>query len=144
MLGVEEDYFVGIYGDGSQTDPTNWWAALGGFGIWVPAWNKTGENNPDRQETSYHGLALGQTGTSTRQELTAWLQVLAIPVRSHYATDSASMMGKALKLIEAAKDYEDVKAQGKPYRKKNPFGKTCGLQTDGDLWEQAWIAVLKR
>ena len=54
------------------------------------------------------------------------------------------MMGKALELIEAAKDYEDVKIQGKPYRKKNPFGKPWGLQTDGDLWEQAWIAVLKR
>ena len=30
---------VNIYGDGSQTDPTYWWAALGGFGVWMPDWN---------------------------------------------------------------------------------------------------------
>ena len=56
-----------------------------------------------KDDTSYYGAALGQTGTPTRQELTAWLRVLAIPCRSLYATDSASMMSKALKLIEAAK-----------------------------------------
>ena len=27
---------------------------------------------------------------------------------------------------------------------RNPFRKAWGLQTDGDLWEQAWLAVLKR
>ena len=47
-------------------------------------------------------------------------------------------------MIEAAKVYEAHQASGKPYRRKNPFGKPWGLQTDGDLWEQAWIAVLKR
>ena len=74
----------------------------------------------------------------------AWIRVLAIPVRSHYATDSASMLGKALELIEAAKFVEEHQANGKPYRKKYPLGKAWGLQTDGDLWEQAWKAILKR
>ena len=41
----------------------------------------------------------------------AWLSVLAAPVRSNYATDSAAMLGKALKLIEAAKAYEANQAQ---------------------------------
>ena len=27
---------------------------------------------------------------------------------------------------------------------KNPFKKAWGLQTDGGLWEQAWIAILRR
>ena len=32
------DYKVNIYGDGSYTTPTLWWAALGGFGVWMPDW----------------------------------------------------------------------------------------------------------
>ena len=39
MQGRDEDFFVDIYGDGSLTDPTCWWAALGGFGTWMPNWN---------------------------------------------------------------------------------------------------------
>ena len=35
MQGHPSDYKVNIYGDGSYTSPTVWWAALGGFGIWV-------------------------------------------------------------------------------------------------------------
>ena len=31
----------------------------------------------------------------------AWLSVLALPIRSNYATDSAAMLGKALILIAA-------------------------------------------
>ena len=55
-----------------------------------------------REATTFHGAAIGQTGTSTRQKLTAWIRVLAIPCRSMYATDSASMLNKALRLIQAA------------------------------------------
>ena len=36
------------------------------------------------------------------------------------------------------------KEQGKTVLRGNPFGKPWGLQVDGDLWEQAWIAVKKR
>ena len=39
MQGCDDNRYVNIYGDGSQTDPTNWWAALGGFGVWMPDWN---------------------------------------------------------------------------------------------------------
>jgi len=35
-------------------------------------------------------------------ELAAWIMVLAKPVRSRYATDSKSMMDKALFLIQQA------------------------------------------
>ena len=40
MSGHPSDFKVNIYGDGSFTSPTVWWAALGGFGIWVPNWNQ--------------------------------------------------------------------------------------------------------
>ena len=102
MEGHPVGHKVDIYVDGSLTSPTVWWAALGGFGIWVPGWNKGKENSEDKESTSYHEAAIGQAGTSTRQELTAWVRVLAIPCRSMYATDSASMLSKALKLINVA------------------------------------------
>ena len=97
-----------------------------------------------REATTFHGAAVGQIGTSTRQELTAWIRVLAIPCRSCYATDSASMMNKALRLIRAAERDLDEEAKGIKTKRGNPFGKPWGLQVDGDLWEQAWIAVKQR
>ena len=102
------------------------------------------EPQPARKEAAYHGPGLGQTSTSTRQELAAWLRVLALPIRSNYATDSASMLGKANKLIEAAANHEVNGIDEGSKRFINPFRKAWGLQTDGDLWEQAWRAVLKR
>ena len=48
MEGHPEGHKVDIYGDGSHTSPTVWWAALGGFGIWVPDWNKGEEHSEDR------------------------------------------------------------------------------------------------
>jgi len=104
---------------------------------------KPGSHQRLNDDTSYYGAALGHTGTSTRQELTAWLRVLAIPCRSLYATDSASMMSKALKLIEAAGKFTREKLSGNDRKRGNPFGKASGLQVDGDLWEQAWHAVLR-
>ena len=97
-----------------------------------------------REDTTFHGAAIGQTGTSTRQELTAWIRVLAIPCRSMYATDSASMLNKALRLIQDAERNLRGKASGAITLRGNPFGKAWGLQVDGDLWEQAWNAVLIR
>ena len=38
MSGYPPDHWVNIYGDGSYTSPTLWWAALGGYGIWMPKW----------------------------------------------------------------------------------------------------------
>ena len=115
----------------------------------MPAWNKPNRSEPEREEASYHGQAIGQTLTSTRLELMAWIRVLALPFRSCYATDSAAMLGKAVRLIEAARNEECSEAQGSHRTKtrikaKNPFKKPWGLQTDGDLWQQAWIAVVQR
>ena len=61
-----------------------------------------------------------------------------------YATDSASMLNKALRLIQAAERNLREIANGAITRRGNPFGKAWGLQVDGDLWEQAWNAVLSR
>ena len=133
-----------IYGDGSLTDPTCWWAALGGFGTWMPNWNHEGHHIPIQNETSFFGAAVGQTGSSTRTELMAWLSLLAMPFRSNYATDSAAMLGKALRLIDAVQKQEDLPAGSSRSKTKNPFGKPWAVQTEGDLWEQAWAAVSKR
>ena len=50
MEGLEADHVVDVFGDGSLTTPTRWWAALGGYGIWIPAWNVQGEDRPERRE----------------------------------------------------------------------------------------------
>ena len=153
MRGHTSDYKVNIYGDGSFTSPTVWWAALGGFGIWVPNWRvepqpphlpqleqsnsssrsleemaeqqhlqqEPGSQQRLKDDTSYYGAALGQTGTSTRQELTALLRALAIPCKRVYATDSASMMSKALKLIEASEKVIREKLTGTDRKRGNPF-----------------------
>jgi len=158
MQHRDQDFFVDIYGDGSLTDPTSWWAALGGFGTWMPKWCSADATEPSQNETSLFGAAVGQTGSSTRMELMAWLSVLAMPIRSNYATDSAAMLGKARRLIEAAAKQEENRATASESGArmaaqtqdssrsgmKNPFGKPWAVQTDGDLWEQAWAAVTKR
>ena len=54
------------------------------------------------------------------------------------------MMSKALKLIKAAETTVKAQLTGNNQKRGNPFGKPWGLQADGDLWEQAWKAVLKR
>ena len=51
------------------------------------------------------------------------------------------MMNKALRLIKAAERDLDEEAKGTQIKRGDPFGKPWGLQVDGDLWEQAWIAV---
>ena len=36
MVGYESKHMIPVYGDGSYTTPTKWWAAFGGYGVWVP------------------------------------------------------------------------------------------------------------
>ena len=144
MQGRDDDFFVEIHGDGSLTDPTCWWAALGGFGAWMPNWSHEGHQIPIQNETSSFGAIVGQTGSSTRTELMAWLSVLAMPIRSNYATDSAAMLRKALRLTDAVHKHEAAPASSIRIKLQNPFGKPWAVQTDGDLWEQAWAAVSKR
>ncbi len=54
------------------------------------------------------------------------------------------MMSKTFKLIKAAELTVREQLTGSNRKIGNPFGKPWGLQVDGDLWEQAWEAVLKR
>ena len=144
MQDFDEDYLVPVYGDGSYTTPTKAWAALGGCGAWFPDWNKEGEDKPHRRERDLAYPAIGQNSSSTRQELAMWLLILTEPVRTMYATDSASMLNKAKQLLAAAKRIAEEEEQGKHVRKDNPYKRPWGLQRDGDLWQQAWTAILQR
>jgi len=144
MNGYEDQEFIEIYGDGSLKNPRNWWAALGGRGVWIPEWNKPGEKSEQRSEAEYAIPRLGQTSTSTREELAAWLIALTIPIRSNYATDNKRVVGKATEIINAAIRQESNLRDGKGRPDKYPLGKAWGLQTDGDLWQQVWEAVVKR
>ena len=106
MHGIADDVYVSILGDGSYTTPDKWWCALGGAGCWIPNWNSDKQHHAERGEQNLAAPANGQTGSSTRMELAAWIIALSQPIRSCYATDSASMLGKALHLIEKAKELE--------------------------------------
>ena len=145
MVGHPEDFYADVYGDGSYTTPTKWWAALGGQGGVVRDWNLQGEEIENRKEENFAEAALGQEGSSTRQELTAWIRVLTKPIRSLYATDSASMLGKACFLLAKAAEIESKdEKQERVMNRENPYRRAWSLQTDGDLWEIAWQAILQR
>ena len=114
--------------------PTKWWAALGGVGVWAPDWNRNAVTSEAREDKKHSGGALGQTGTSTRQELTAWILAFSMPMRSMYATDSANMLAKAQMFLKAAKLREEIEAQGKNALSRNPFRKPWGsirMETSG-------------
>ena len=74
----------------------------------------------------------------------AWLAVLAMPIRTLYASDSKAVVNKANRLIEAARKLEQSGTEQHQSRKGNPFGKPWGMQPDGEVREQAWQAVLRR
>ena len=112
MKDHEPNRMAPIYGDGNHTTPTKLWAALGGYGVLIPTWNRNAELIEARGEINYSGGAIGQTGSTTRQELIAWLLVFSLPIRSMHVADSASMLSKAKKLIEAVAQREAWIAQG--------------------------------
>ena len=73
------------------------------------------------------GGAIDQDGSSPRQETTAWILNLTLPIRNMYATDSASILAKAKKMIEATS----------MLLPRNPFEGFWGFKKDSDLWELA-------
>ena len=48
------------------------------------------------------GGVIGLNGSSTRCETTSWIFTITLPFWIMYATDSASMLAKAKKIINAA------------------------------------------
>ena len=54
------------------------------------------------------------------------------------------MVGEALRLIDAAQKHEALPASSTRSNIQNLVGKPWAVQTDGDLWEQAWAAVSMR
>ena len=114
---------IQVYGDGSLTTPTNWWAALGGFGAWIPNWNLPRQDEPHRSEQDLSGPTIGQTGTSTRHELMAWVAVLATPIRTMFATDSVAMLTKAKQLLDKAEQRDEAIRKGKAVKNGCPFKK---------------------
>ena len=97
-----------MFGDGSQTTPFTWWASLGGAGILIPNWNTDEEDHMHRREMKLAKPAIGQAGSSTRQELTAWIYALTIAARHTFATDSAAMLRKVELLIGKAARLEEL------------------------------------
>ena len=124
MEGLKDDYYVNTYGDGSSTTPAKGWCALGGIGGWIPAWNQGQEEKPSREEQHIAAPVNGQTGSSTRMELAVWIAMMTKPMRIMYATDSASMLGKAVALLQAAKEIEEKEERGETVNKQKPFKKT--------------------
>ena len=49
MDGHHKAHMVPIFGDGSQTTPKTWWAALGGYGAWIPRWDVANESGMKEQ-----------------------------------------------------------------------------------------------
>ena len=82
MEGTPEDFFVKVYGDGSYSTPETWWTALGGIGAVVADWNEPGEDMIHRRKWDMKEAIVGQTGSSTRMELLAWIRILAEPIRT--------------------------------------------------------------
>ena len=62
---------------------------------------------------------LGQASSSTRQELAAWLMILAEPFRSDYATDIANIQGKTIALMKEAARMKEKEARGEKVNKQN-------------------------
>ena len=83
----------------------------------------TPRSHLDQSEERYCGAVVGQIGSSARCETVGWIYNLTLPLRSLYATDSASMLSKAKKMVQVA-------SKAKP---KRPLNKTLVLQRDGDL-----------
>ena len=128
MKDYSSDYLVPCFGGGSQTSPTKSWAAIGGYGSWIPRWDLPGKEEHAQREQDRYGQALGQGGSSTRQELMGWIDILTQPFRSHYATDSAAMLNKANQMLEKARQREDAASQkGKPVDTSCPFQETVGI-----------------
>ena len=83
------------------------------------------------------GGAVGQDGWSTRQELAGWLAALTLPLKICYDTDSAALIAKTKKLLQATFHVENLQAHNKSVPTLNPLGRRWSLEADGDLWELA-------
>ena len=75
---------------------------------------------------------MGQDGSSTRQEIAGWLAALTLPFKICYATDSAALIAKTNKLLQAAVNFENllelnttITAFRKPFRQKMEFAAGC-------------------
>ena len=64
-------------------------------------------------EKNHAGAALGQTGSSTRNELMAWILVLNLPIRNMYAPDSASMFSTAKTMLAIAARRTERRKEGR-------------------------------
>ena len=112
--------------------------------MYVPDWNLSNHDDPNRREKNLAMHAIGQDGSSTRQELIAWIISLTLKIRFLYATDSAAMKDKVEQMLQRAKKMEDLQMQGRHVNWTKPFKKPFNVQRDGDLWAIAWKAIVKR
>lgn len=78
----------------------------------MPNWNVGNQPLPEREEKRRSHLAIGQVGSSTRQEITSWLVALTLLIRQEYKTDSFSTEQKADLLTQRAEEMARREQEG--------------------------------
>ena len=141
-----------LFSDGSVKNPANQLWALGGFGVWTKTPQEDEEESSPstvfHQREADHGIArwgplAGFSTSSTRNELAAAIMGLMFPRPVHIGSDSESFVNKANFLLRAARNWL-VTYGSANHSVRNPMGKPWAMQTDGDLWQIFWGAVLTR
>lgn len=107
------------YSDGGLMCPSEQWWSIGGYGLWWPGHsddeqyrqqviNQQFTHQDIRDEgIGLWGKLLGQRNSSTRMELAGTIMAMGKAVPLRIASDSQSMIEKAMKLKQAASDWNN-------------------------------------
>ena len=133
---------INVYTDGSWLNPLKQYLGLGGAGVWWP--KRLTEHHPissAEDEIAYAipmdgGVRLytkigGYNGSSTRAELGAAIVAITANEPTHIGSDSKVFVDKANDILSCISN-------------KKEWAKPWNLESDGDLWEQFYKAVLAK
>jgi ribonuclease HI len=130
---------INVFTDGTWRNPRHPNFSLGGAGVWWPGKRK-GFSSAEKQLAAIHvdnkGARLcasfgGYAGSSTRTELAAAILACCGAGPIHLGTDSQAFATRAQSLIKAVARGAKVKQH-------------WALQSDGDLWEYFYKAVVAK